>query len=92
MIESISHKGLRLYYEEGIGSKLPGDQLRKINRILDALDTVTMEEDIWALGSGIHKLSGNMKYFWSIKVSANYRIIFRLDSGNIHDVDYVDYH
>jgi proteic killer suppression protein len=92
MIESINHKGLRLFYEEGIGSKLPNDQLIKITRILDALDAVSSEQDIRALGSGIHKLSGNMKDFWAIKVSANYRIIFRLEAGNIYDVDYLDYH
>ena len=89
MIESINHKGLRLFYEEGIGSKLPGEQLIKIARILDA---VSSEQDIRAFGSGIHKLSGNMKYFWAIKVNANYRIIFRLEVGNIYDVDYLDYH
>ncbi len=33
-----------------------------------------------------------MKDFWAIKVSANYRIIFRLKAGNIYDVDYLDYH
>ena len=92
MIESISHKGLRHYYEEGIGSKLPPDQLNKIARILDALDAVSSEEDVRALGSGIHKLSGKMKDFWSIKVSANYRIVFRLEAGNTYDVDYLDYH
>ena len=92
MIESISHKGLRLYYEEGIGSKLPREQLTKIARILDALEAISTEEDIKALGSGIHKLSGNLKDFWSIKVSANYRIIFRFEAGNIQDVDYLDYH
>lgn len=81
-----------LYYEEGRGSKLPADQLAKIARILDALDAVTSEDDIKALGSGIHKLSGNMKDFWSIKTSANYRIVFRLENGNVHDVDYLDYH
>lgn len=26
------------------------------------------------------------------KLSANYRITFRLEAGNIHDVDYQDYH
>jgi proteic killer suppression protein len=92
MIENIIHKGLRLYYEEGIGSKLPHEQLAKIARILDALEAVTSDEDIRALGSGIHKLSGVMKDFWAIKVSANYRIIFRLEAGNIYDVDYLDYH
>jgi proteic killer suppression protein len=66
--------------------------LAKIARILDALDAVTSENDIKALGSGIHQLSGNMKDFWSIKISANYRIVFRFEAGNILDVDYLDYH
>ncbi len=92
MIISISHKNLRLYFEEGNGAKLPHEQLGKISRILTSLDAVSSEDDIKALGSGIHKLSGNMKHFWSIKTSANYRIIFRFEAGDILDVDYLDYH
>jgi toxin HigB-1 len=92
MILSINHKGLRLYYEEGNGSKLSSEYLRKIARILTSLDAVTSEEDIVALGSGIHKLSGDLSDFWSIKVSANYRIIFKFDNGDVFEVDYLDYH
>jgi len=92
MIATIRHKGLRLYFEEDSGAKLPSEQLGKIARILTSLDAVSSEDDIKALGSGIHKLSGNRNDFWSIKVSANYRIIFRFEAGDIFDVDYVDYH
>jgi proteic killer suppression protein len=92
MIATIIHKNLRLYFEDGNGSKLPHEQLTKIARILSALDAVSSEDDIKALGSGIHKLSGNMKDFWSIKVSANYRIIFRFEAGDVFDIDYLDYH
>ena len=92
MILSINHKGLRLYYEDGNSSKLPSEYLRKIARILTSLDAVTSEEDILAMGSGIHKLSGDFSDFWSIKVSANYRIIFKFDSGDVFEVDYLDYH
>ena len=92
MIASIHHKNLRQYYEEGNGSKLPHEQLSKISRILTALDAVSSENDIVALGSGIHQLTGNLKGFWSIKISANYRIIFRFEDGDVFDVDYIDYH
>jgi proteic killer suppression protein len=92
MIVTIHHKYLRLYYEGGNGAKLPYDQLSKISRILTALDAVSSEDDIKALGSGIHKLTGNLKDFWSIKVSANYRIIFKFEDGEVFAVDYVDYH
>ncbi len=92
VIATISHKNLRLYYEEGNGARLPHEQLKKIARMLSALDAVSSEDDIKALGFGIHKLTGNLDGFWSIKVSANYRIIFRFEEGDIFDVDYIDYH
>ncbi len=40
----------------------------------------------------LHPLKGELKGFWSITVSGNWRIIFRFDSGNAFDVDLVDYH
>lgn len=52
--------------------------------------TLAFEDDIKALGGGIHRLAGNYAGFWSIKVSPNYRIIFRYDKGDIFDVDYID--
>lgn len=92
MIRSIRHKGLRLYYEEGKGAKLPQQQLAKIARFLTALDAITSEEDIRALGSGIHPLRGNYKDFWSLTITGNYRLIFRFEPPDVYDVDYVDYH
>ncbi|KQS34369.1 type II toxin-antitoxin system RelE/ParE family toxin [Dyadobacter sp. Leaf189] len=92
MIVSIRHKGLLLYYEQGNGSKLPAAYLGKINRIFDQLEAVTSVDDIKQMGSGIHKLTGDLSDFWSIKISPNFRIVFRFDNGNVLDVDYVDYH
>jgi toxin HigB-1 len=48
--------------------------------------------NIKALGGGIHRLTGNFAGFWSIKVSPNYRIVFRYSKGEIFDVDCIDYH
>jgi len=81
-----------IFFEKGNGSKLPGEYLTKIALILDALDAVANEGDIKALGGGIHRLAGDYAGFWSIKVSPNYRIVFRYTKGDIFDVDYVDYH
>ena len=92
MIRSIRHKGIRLYYEEGNGAKLPNQQLAKIARFLTALDAIDSEVDILALGSGIHQLKGNYKGFWSLTITGNYRLIFRFDPPDVYDVDYVDYH
>jgi len=92
MIVSFKHKGLQHYYEAGNGSKLLAQYLRKINRLFDQLDAITSISDIQQMGSGIHKLSGDLAEFWAVSVTPNYRIIFRFDAGDVHDVDYVDYH
>ncbi|WP_310590138.1 type II toxin-antitoxin system RelE/ParE family toxin [Dyadobacter soli] len=60
--------------------------------MLDQLDALTCVDDILQLGSGVHKLTGDLSDFWSIKVSPNFRIIFRFENGDVHDVDYLDYH
>ncbi|MBO0950163.1 type II toxin-antitoxin system RelE/ParE family toxin [Fibrella forsythiae] len=92
MLVNFRHKGLQQYYEEGNGAKLPAQYLRKINRILDQLDAVTSTSDIQQMGSGIHKLTGDLADFWAITITPNYRVIFRFDNGDVYDVDYVDYH
>ena len=43
-------------------------------------------------GYRLHRLSGDLAGYWSVTVSRNWRLIFRFDSGNAHDVDLIDYH
>ena len=39
----------------------------------------------------LHPLKGDLKGFWSVKVTGNWRVIFRFDEEP-RDVDLVDYH
>ena len=94
MIQSFKHKGLRLLWEQGISSKLPADQVNRIERMLDVIDSAQqVPEDFGAYQNwNIHKLSGDLKDYRSIKVNKNYRIIFRFDGQHAYDLDYMDYH
>jgi proteic killer suppression protein len=49
-------------------------------------------EDLNYPGAGLHPLKGDLKGYWSVMVTGNYRIIFRFENGNAHLVDYLDYH
>ena len=40
----------------------------------------------------LHPLTGSLRGFWSVRVSGNWRVIFRLEDGHAHDVDLIDYH
>ena len=92
MIRTIASKPLRIFYEKDDASKLPASHLPKIRLILGLLDSATRPEDMNFPGSGLHKLSGDMKDFWAVKVSGNYRIIFRFEGEHAYDVNYLDYH
>jgi proteic killer suppression protein len=39
-----------------------------------------------------HSLSGDMKGFWAIWVTGNYRICFKFEDGSAYEINYLDYH
>jgi proteic killer suppression protein len=41
---------------------------------------------------GLHKLKGDRKGFWAIKINGPWRVVFRFDDGDAHEVEIVDYH
>ena len=43
-------------------------------------------------GWGLHRLRGDLAGFWSVRVTGNWRIVFRFEKGEATDVDLVDYH
>jgi proteic killer suppression protein len=92
MIESIRHKGLRLFWEKNDLSRLPAAHIKKVRLILTLLHNVKNIEDMDFPGSGLHPLKGSYAGFWAVKISGNYRIIFRFENENVYDVEYIDYH
>lgn len=92
MIQSFRHKGLRLFFESDVSSKLQAHHVEKIRRILYRLDESESIEDMNIVGWALHPLLGKEKGFWSVKVNGNWRIMFRFEDGNAYDVDYLDYH
>ncbi len=94
MIKSIQHKGLKLLWEQGNANKLPADLIIRIEIILEVIDSAQqLPQDFEAFKNwNPHKLSGELKDFWSVKVNKNFRIIFRFEGGNAYDLDYIDYH
>jgi proteic killer suppression protein len=92
MIKSFRHKGLRRFFEDGDGSKLPQDMLTRISIILSALHAAQDIEGMSVPTFRLHTLKGDVKGFYSVTVRANWRIVFRFEDENAFDVDFVDYH
>ncbi|MEQ1888513.1 MAG: type II toxin-antitoxin system mRNA interferase toxin, RelE/StbE family [Alphaproteobacteria bacterium] len=92
MIESIRHRGLRRLFERGDKKLISPGYLERLENILVALDSAQNIEELALPGFRLHPLTGNLKGYWSITVSANWRVIFRFVNGQVLDVDLVDYH
>jgi proteic killer suppression protein len=89
---SIKHKGLKLLWTKNDTSKLRFEQVKKIRGVLTLLNAATKVEDVNFPGADLHPLKGDLKGFWAISVTGNYRIIFHFEEGNAYLLDYVDYY
>jgi proteic killer suppression protein len=76
MIRNIRHRGLKRLFDLDDRSKLRPDLVDKISRLLARLDAAVTIDDMKIEGLGLHRLSGDLKSFWSVTVSRNWRIIF----------------
>ena len=92
MIESFKHKGLRQFFEDDNAKGINPEHIRKIRQILTALQSAPTIDVLRVPSFGPHPLKGDLKGFWAVTVRANWRIVFRFQSGRAFDVDLVDYH
>lgn len=92
MIRTLRHRGLKRLYEHGDVSRLRADQVNRIADVLAHLDQATKPAELDLPGYRLHPLKDDLKGFWSVTISGNYRIIFRFREGDAFDVDSVDYH
>ena len=88
----IRHKGLRALHEQDDPARLPADLVSRLRRILVRLQDATRPGDADAPGFRLHPLKGARAGEWSVRVSGNWRVVFRFEGGEVVDVDLVDYH
>jgi toxin HigB-1 len=94
-IRSFTHKGLKRLYENGISKGVPPDTVDKLRRMLAFLDDMQDPEELRSLPVWkVHTLTGDRKGTWSLSVTRNRRLTFRIDSAEdeIYDLNLEDYH
>ena len=92
VIKSFRHKGLRKYFETGSKAGIQKRHMSRLRLQLAALDTSQRVEDMDVPGYRLHQLKGRVKNRWSIWVSGNWRLTFEFREGDVHVLDYEDYH
>lgn len=56
------------------------------------LDQAESSNDMDLPGLQLHELKGRRKNIWSVSVSGNWRVTFRLIGRDVEIVNYEDYH
>jgi toxin HigB-1 len=92
MIKSFRHRGLQRLYERGDRSRINPALVEKVETALGLLDVAETPEAVNLPGYRLHPLRGDLRGFWSIRISGNWRLIFRFDDRDVCDVDLLDYH
>ena len=78
---------------DGLSSKKYSALQKIIKRKLDMLHYAFKEQDLISPPANrFEHLKGNLKDFCSIRINAQFRIVFRFENGNVFDVSIMDYH
>ena len=94
-IRSVKHKGLRRLIEDDDPGALQPALIDKVRKIIAFLQDMEREEELRTIPSWkAHQLTGDRKGTWSVMVTRNWRITFRIDRAELEivDLDYEDYH
>lgn len=94
-IRNVLHRGLRRLIQEDDTAGVQPAVAPKLRRMVSFLQDMEREEELRAVpGWRAHRLTGDRKGTWSLSVTANWRLTFRIDRDEreIVDLDYEDYH
>ena len=94
-IRNFAHKGLKRFYTEDSVRGIPSDTADKLRKMLAYLDNMEKPEELRALAAWkVHTLAGDRKGTWSVSLTRNRRLTFRIDTAEreIYDVSLEDHH
>lgn len=94
-IRNVIHKGLRRFIEENDAAGIPAAVAPKLRKIVSFLQDMESETELRTVPSWkAHQLTGGRKGTWSLFVTKNWRLTFRIEQASIEiaDLDYEDYH
>ncbi|MDX8399067.1 MAG: type II toxin-antitoxin system RelE/ParE family toxin [Gallionellaceae bacterium] len=92
MIKSFSCKDTQVLYEGNRPLRFRSIQTVAERKLTQLDAAVTLDFMRAPPGNRLEALRGDRKGQWSIRINAQWRICFRFESGDVFDVEIVDYH
>jgi len=92
-LRSFRHKALKSLYETGSHRGIRADLVAKVEDILHAIEQARRIEQVGLFpGWKLHPLKGARRGEWSVWVTGNFRLTFRVDGEDVSNIDLEDYH
>ncbi|MBV9427295.1 MAG: type II toxin-antitoxin system RelE/ParE family toxin [Bradyrhizobiaceae bacterium] len=92
-IATFRHKGIERFYREGDARGVPAQYAEKLRAMLIAIQEAERLSDVERFsGWRLHPLKGDRRGTWSMSLTRNQRLTFKIRAGGIEDVDIEDYH
>jgi proteic killer suppression protein len=92
-IRSFAHAGLRRLYQADQRKGLPPEAIEKLRRMLAFLQDMEDVDELRTLPTWkAHRLGGDRRGTWSLHVTANWHLTFRIEDDELTEVNFEDYH
>ena len=81
------HKGLKRLYDEDTQKGVSADAVDKLRKMLAFLQDMEDADELRSITLWkAHQMTGNRKGTWSLRVTRNWRLTFRIDTGESGDL------
>lgn len=93
MIKNFKQSYLEAFWNTGEHRRVPSHLTDRLSRKLDMLNAASELLDLSSPPSNhLHSLHGDREGQWAISISAQWRLCFKFENGNVYDVELVQYH
>ncbi|WP_028492020.1 type II toxin-antitoxin system RelE/ParE family toxin [Thioalkalivibrio sp. ALE19] len=93
MIKSFKDRETMTIANGNVSRKLPREMQRNALKKLRQLDAAARLQDLRIPpGNRLEALQGDREGWYSIRINDQWRLCFRFEHGDAHDVEIVDYH
>ncbi len=93
VIKSFANRATEELFRTGKAKRVPVDVARRALRKLESIDVAVQLSDLLVPpGNRLHALKGERAGQHAIAVNDQWRICFRFEEGDAHDVEFCDYH
>jgi proteic killer suppression protein len=92
VIKTFRHRGIKRFFEDGSKAGIQPKHADRLRILLTTLNLASTPLDMNRNGWDWHRLKGELKGHWSVRVDGNWRLTFTFEGEDAILVDYQDYH